>query len=130
GHYLRLCRREKDVAKRPALDGHAIQFEYRFDRLLPQKIEQAYEFLVPPLRRPIGSAELNPLQEIANEQTSCDLYTGFLGPSKAGPHDRQSGSGPDGICEDQRIRGAAGMGLPRRRVWWCEFTAAWAGNGS
>jgi len=75
---------EEGVARRPALDGHALQFEYRFDRLLPSKIEQAYEFLVPHLRRPIGSAELNPLQEIANEQTSCDLYTGFLGPSKGG----------------------------------------------
>ncbi len=104
------------MARRPALDGHALQFEYRFDRLLPQKLEQVFEVLVPPIRRPIGSLEFDSPQETLNEQTSCDLCAGFLRPSEGGPHHRQSDSGPGGICEDKRIRGAAGMGLPRRRV--------------
>jgi len=35
------------MARRPALDDRALQFEYRFDRLLPQKLEQVFEVLVP-----------------------------------------------------------------------------------
>src|SRR6516162_3865390 len=110
------CRREEGVARRPALDDRLLQFEYRFDRLLPQKLEQVYEVLVPPVRRPIGSVELDSPQETFNEQTSCNLCTGFLRPSEAGPHHRQSDNGPGGICEDKRLRGAARLGLSRRRV--------------
>ena len=39
------------MAKRSTPDGHAVHFEYRFDRLLPQKLEQAYELLLPEIRR-------------------------------------------------------------------------------
>jgi hypothetical protein len=85
-------------------------------RLLPQKLEQVYEVLVPPVRRPIGSVEFDSLQEKVNEQTSCNLCAGFLRPSEGGPHYRQSDYSPGGICEDKRIRGAAGMGLLRQRA--------------
>jgi hypothetical protein len=111
-----LCRREEGMARRPALDDRALQFDYRFDRLLPQKLEQVYEVLVPPVRRPIGSVEFDSLQEKVNEQTSCNLCAGFLRPSEGGPHYRQSDNSPGGICEDKRIRGAAGMGLPRQKA--------------
>src|SRR5258705_11705062 len=110
-----LCRREEGMARRPALDDRALQFEYRFDRLLPQKLEQVYEVFVPPVRRPIGSVEFDSLQETLDEQTSCNLCAGFLRPSEGGPHHRQSDNRPGGIAEDQRIGGAAGMALPGRR---------------
>jgi hypothetical protein len=42
------------MARRPALDDRALQFDYRFDRLLPQNLEQVYEVFVPPVRRPLG----------------------------------------------------------------------------
>jgi DNA invertase Pin-like site-specific DNA recombinase len=67
-----LCRREEGMARRPALDDRALQFEYRFDRLLPQKLEQVYEVFMPPVRRPIGSVEFDSLQETLDEQTSCN----------------------------------------------------------
>jgi hypothetical protein len=41
---------------------------------------------------------------------------GFLRPSEGRPHHRQSDYSPGGICEDKRIRGAAGMGLLRQRA--------------
>jgi hypothetical protein len=96
-----LCRREEGMARRPALDDRALQFDYRFDCLLPQKLEQVYEVLVPPVRRPIGSVEFDSLQEKVNEQTSCNLCAGFLRPSEGGPHYRQSDYSPGGICADQ-----------------------------
>jgi len=47
---LQHCRSDEGVAKRAILDGHAVHFEYRFDRLLPQKVAQVYELLVPEIR--------------------------------------------------------------------------------
>ena len=102
------CRREEGVARRPAPDARLLKFEYRFDRLLPQKLEQVYEVLVPPVRRPIGSVELDSPQETFNEQTSCNLCTGFLRPSEAGPYHRQSTTALVEYANVKGIRGAAG----------------------
>jgi len=120
------------VARRPALDGHALQFEYRFDRLLPQKLEQAYEFLVPPLRRPIGSAELNPLQEIANEQPAA-IYTRVSSDRQKQDHTIASQTAalmeyaktngyvvpPEWVFQDEGYSGASYNGLVWKRfvIW-------------
>jgi transposase len=52
----------------------------------------------------------------SDEQTSCNLCAGSSDRQKSGPHYRQSDYSPGGICEDKRIRGAAGMGLLRQRA--------------
>ncbi len=93
------------MARRPALDGHALQFEYRFDRLLPQKLEQVFEVLVPPIRRPIGSLEFDSPQETLNEQTSCDLCAGFLRPSEGGPNGYVVP--PEWVFQDEGYSGAS-----------------------
>ena len=41
------------MAERRALR-RKLHFQYRFDRLLPDKLEQAYQLLVPDHARPIG----------------------------------------------------------------------------
>jgi hypothetical protein len=47
------------VARRASSDRHAVQLEYRFDRLLIRKLEQAYQLLVPEIRRSVGSTTPN-----------------------------------------------------------------------
>jgi len=46
---------DEGVAERGTGRPCTIHLEYRFDRLLPGKLEQAYELLVPDRRRPIES---------------------------------------------------------------------------
>ncbi len=104
------------MAKRAILDGHAVHFEYRFDRLLPQKVAQAYELLVPEIRRPVGSTELNSAQEIPNEPSRCNLHPGFFRSTEGERHDCESDGGSGGIRQGSWVRRAAGMDLPRRRV--------------
>jgi hypothetical protein len=55
----------------------AIQLEYRFDRLLVEKLAQAYELLVPERR---GFTEQGHVccQEAVIEKNGGDLCTGFL----------------------------------------------------
>jgi hypothetical protein len=67
------------VAKRTSSDRHAVQLEYRFDRLLLKKLEQAYQLLVPEIRRPVGAAKVNSFQEMTNEQDGRHLCTSLLG---------------------------------------------------
>ena len=43
--------------------GHTLQLEYRFDRLLPDKLAHVYQLLVPDLRQPIGVETRIPPQE-------------------------------------------------------------------
>ena len=53
------------------------RLEYRFDRLLPDKLAQVYQLLVPDKRRPVGRMGESPAEsppsstEITDEQTSC-----------------------------------------------------------
>jgi hypothetical protein len=53
-------RGEKSVGERPTGRHHTIQLEYRFDRLLPAKLEEVYELLVPDKRwaNPNDSGEI------------------------------------------------------------------------
>ena len=51
-----------------------VQLEYRFDRLLAEKLAQAYQVLVPDKRRPIaatGSECIRRTSEISDEQIGC-----------------------------------------------------------
>ena len=76
---------------------HAISLEYRFDRLLVEKLAQAYDLLVPDKHWPVGRSEER--REVLNAQDGGDLRTGFVGPAEGGSHDCQS----DG-CSDSLIQ--------------------------
>ena len=62
-----------------------LRLEYRFDRLLRDKLAQAYLLLVPDKRRPVGGMgerifeSPEPITEIRDEQTSRHLRTGLFG---------------------------------------------------
>jgi len=51
------CHEGEVVAEPKPVPQRTLQLEYRFDRLLPEKLAQAYRVLVPDKRRPITSAE-------------------------------------------------------------------------
>ena len=71
------------MAKRGASsDRHAVQLEFRFDRLFIRKLEQAYQLLVPEIRRPVASMTPNSAQEMTNEQARSHLCTSLLGPTE------------------------------------------------
>jgi len=74
--------------------------EYRFDRLLPDKLAQVYQLLVPDQRRPVGGIrerdlESKPVTEMRNEQASRHLRAGLLGSTEGEPHHRQPDGGTD-----------------------------------
>jgi len=77
------------------------RLEYRFDRLLPEKLAQVYQLLVPEKRRPVaGSTEklaASPESgtEMRHEQTSRYLRPSFFGSTEGEPHDCQ----PDGSAD-------------------------------
>ena len=50
-----------------------VHWEYRFDRLLAPKLEQAYQALVPDLRWPVGGAGAAPTEERVNEPACRDV---------------------------------------------------------
>src|SRR5207249_5694568 len=96
----------------------ALQLEYRFDRLLPDKLAHVYQLLVPDRRQPIGGETpkaANPTTGVNDEQASSHLRTGVLGSPEGESHDRQP-DGFDRIRAEERIQRAAGMGIPGRRL--------------
>jgi hypothetical protein len=52
------------VARRRPTRRHALQLEYRFDRLLAVKLEQVYQLLVPNKRWPVGVSAPSPVRSI------------------------------------------------------------------
>jgi len=90
--------------------------EYRFDRLLSEKLAQAYQVLVPDKRRPItmaGSTCVAQTSEMSDEQTSGNLRSSLFGSSEGESHYRQPDSGSSRPRRDTRIRRTAGVGLSR-----------------
>jgi hypothetical protein len=55
------------VADRPSVQ-RTLHLEYRFDRLLAEKLAQAYELLIPDKRWPTAG-EPRSRQEVVNEET-------------------------------------------------------------
>ena len=51
---------------------HTLKLEYRLDRLLPEKLAQAYQLLVPEQRRPTRRAAIQN-GEMIHEQTGSHL---------------------------------------------------------
>ena len=64
-----------------------IRLEYHFDRLLAEKLAQAYELLVPERR---GFADIAHArgQEVLNDENSRPLRPRILRSAEGGPHNR------------------------------------------
>src|SRR5262252_8709390 len=112
------CREGEGVGEPRSTRPRTCRLEYRFDRLLPDKLAQAYQLLVTDQRRPVGGNRERPLEsaepttEINNEQASGHLRAGALGSTEGESHHRQSDGGADRVRAEKRIQCAAGMGLP------------------
>jgi hypothetical protein len=68
------------VADRPPVQ-RTIQMEYRFDRLLSEKLVQAYELLIPEKRWPtssVSTVESGTRQEGVNEESGRHIRARFF----------------------------------------------------
>ena len=66
----------------------ALQLEYRFDRLLADKLVHVYQLLVPERRQSIGRETpqaTNPVSGVNHEQASSDLCARVIGPREGDP---------------------------------------------
>ena len=64
------------MGERPPLRPRTLQVEYRFDRLLPDKLAHVYEVLVPGKRWPLGGGASDPASqptELTHESASRHL---------------------------------------------------------
>jgi hypothetical protein len=76
------------VAEKQA-DGEqmAIRLEYRFDRLLAEKLAQAYEVLVPERRGLVDQRQVR-CQEVLNDEDRRNLRACFLRSAEGEPYYR------------------------------------------
>src|SRR5689334_10580109 len=91
----RCCHEGEVVAEPKPAPLRTLQLEYRFDRLLSEKLAQAYQVLVPEKRRPVTTAEppcALQTSEISDEQTSCNLRSSLFGSPEGESHDCQPDS--------------------------------------
>jgi hypothetical protein len=79
------------VGERPRGRHHALQLEYRFDRLLAAKLEQVYDVLVPDKRWLVRARESKAIpEEELNEQTRRHLCSGVIGSAEGEPDHSES----------------------------------------
>lgn len=84
------------MAEPKPVSTHRLQLEYHFDRLLPDKLAQVYQLLVPSRRRAIGgvsSESDSTLGEVNDEQVRGDLCSSVFRPAEGAAHDRRPDSG-------------------------------------
>ncbi len=86
------------MAKRPAEVG--VELEYRFDRLLAEKLARAYQLLAPEQRQPISPPDS---QEKISEQTGRHLRSRLFGSPEGQSHDRLSDSRAEGVGPEGRV---------------------------
>src|ERR1700739_3662634 len=99
--------------RRPRRDHYQVQLDYAFDRLLGNKLQQAYELLVPDQVRVIS--ERSRVMEGGNADRG-DLRSGVFGQAAGGEHDCQPDGGTDRVRAERRLSSSNGMGLRRRRL--------------
>ena len=78
------------MAEARPLPPRSIQLEYRFDRLLSDKLAQVFQSLVPDKRWSVPTPIPNcapQTSEISDEQTSRNLRSGLFGPPEGEPCD-------------------------------------------
>jgi len=94
---------------------HTLKLEYRLDRLLPEKLAQAYQLLVPEQRRPTrGAASQN--VEMMHEQTGSHLRSSLFRSPEGESHDRQSDRSTEGIRGDTLLHGVEWTPILRQPV--------------
>jgi len=82
-----------------------LQLEYRFDRLVGEKLAQAYQLLVPE-----RSAEIGAKSEV-NDETNSHLCTGVVRTPKGAGDDRQSDSGSVGESQGAELGGSQRLAI-------------------
>ena len=92
------------MAERKATPRHALQLEYRFDRLLTEKLTQVYQLLVPDKRWSIGQV-LPTVEsaEVEDEQNGSHLYARFLRQTEGESDNRQPDGGAQRVRRRKRI---------------------------
>src|SRR5207302_6243259 len=104
----RSCTAVEVVAEPTPSQSRTVHLEYHFDRLLPDKLVQAYELLASDRCSSIAPSPPHAsCQEVVNDQTGRLLRPCVLQSAKGEPHHCQPGSGVDAIRRDQRIPGPA-----------------------
>jgi hypothetical protein len=119
-----LYREGEVVAESKPPKPRTLQLEYRFDRLLSEKLAHAYQVLVPDKRRPLTTAEstcvTQPL-EINHEQTSRNLRSSLFGSPEGESHDCQPDSGSTRPRGEKRIQRAEWNGCSKMKVTVARF---------
>jgi len=88
--------------------------EYRFDRLLEEKLAQVFQALVPEKFGNIGA--IAETKEAMNDQAGSDLRAGVIGSTEGRSHDREPDSGVDPVRGAGGIRRTQRVDIPRRRL--------------
>src|SRR6202163_782736 len=90
------------VAERRHSTRQNLRHGYCFDRLLVEKLVQAYDLLVPDKQWAVGQS--TEPKEALNAQASGDLCACFLGSPERESHHCQPDGGADSTCRDARVR--------------------------
>jgi hypothetical protein len=81
-----------------------ISTEFRFDRLLSQKLPQAYEILVPnPLWKLVNKDKVDDIEGERTIEDSGDLRARILGPAEGTTYHRQSDCCSEGVRAKRRF---------------------------
>ena len=88
-----------------------LRLEYRFDRLLEEKLAQVFQALAPEKFGIIGAGAET--KEAMNDQASSHLCASVLGSAEGRPHDCESDGSIDPVRRDGRIHGTQRVDLSR-----------------
>src|SRR5207249_7711016 len=97
-----------------------VELEYHFDRLVAEKLVQAYRFLVPERSMPIATAPCE-----VKDETSSHICAGVVGTAKRAGDDRQSDCGIVGTRQESELGGPQRVAICRRRLQRRKPGAAW-----
>src|SRR5450631_1850657 len=90
---------------------YEVRMAYRPDRLLPEKLAQAYQLLVPDRVAPATRS----LTE-KKDEASRDLCPCIVGAAEGTGNDRQPDSGVAGVCSGAELDGAPRVAVSGRRL--------------
>src|SRR5260370_9658266 len=107
------------VAERRTSTRQNLRHEYCFDRLLVDKLVQAYDLLVPDKQWAVGQS--TEPKEAVNAQAGGDLCARFLGSAERESHHCQPDAGADSTCRDARLRSSLRAGAATGGRCWRQF---------
>ena len=103
------------LADRPSGWERTLRLEYQFDRLLPEKLAQAYELLVAARIRP-ATGQPSGDQQLLNDATGRSLRPCVLGSPEREPHDLQPTGGTGRACRQPWIEAPTTVIIMRQRI--------------